>query len=493
MSEPTTLDHLFKVQQIAFGENPLPSAKERIENLHTLERGILKYKEQLIDAVNIDFGCRSADETMLAELIPSVEDIRYIKRNVKKWMKPSCRKTGMMFQPARSMVIYQPLGVVGIITPWNYPIYLSIAPLAGTLGAGNRAIIRMSKNTPETAKTLQSMIRECFKEDHVALMTADEGSGSAFSEKSWDHLVFTGSTAVGRQVMRAASSNLTPVTLELGGKSPVIISQNFPMKDAAERIAFGKVFNMGQTCVAPDYILCPRTRVDEFVRLFKSSIEKMYPTMRRNPQYTSIINRQEYVRLHHMVDDARSKGAKVISINPSNEPFSFDLSQDPSGSSGVSNRYDVDDTEALTKKIPVTILLNVTDQMVVMQEEIFGPLLPIVPYDRPEDAVDFVNSRPRPLALYYFDYDSSQVNYILSHTHSGGALINDTLAHVAQDDLPFGGIGDSGMGQYHGHEGFLTFSKAKGVLIKPRFNSGKFAYPPYGNRVHQLLYKLFLR
>ncbi|MBF0468667.1 MAG: coniferyl aldehyde dehydrogenase [Desulfamplus sp.] len=475
MSDINLLDIIFKAQKIAFENNPMPSAQERIDNLDALEKGILKYKDEFIASANMDFGCRCADETMIAELIPSVEDIRYIKKNVKGWMKPSLRKTGILFQPAKAMVFYQPLGVVGIITPWNYPVYLSAGPLAGVLGAGNRAIIRMSRNTPETAKTLQKMTREYFEQDHVAVMTADEGSGSDFAEQKWDHLVFTGSTSVGRQVMRAASSNLTPVTLELGGKSPAIISKNFPMREAAERIAFGKVFNMGQTCVAPDYVLCPRVKINEFVKYFSASISRMYPTMKNNTQYTSIINEQEYFRLQHILDDARKKGAEIIALNPDQEPYD-----------STKNRW------SNSNKIAVTLLLNVTDQMIAMQEEIFGPLLPVIPYDKPEDAIEFVNSRPRPLALYYFDYDSRQVDYLLAHTHSGGVLINDTLAHVPQDDLPFGGIGDSGMGQYHGHEGFLNFSKAKGVLVKPRFNSGKFVYPPYGKMLHRFLYKIFL-
>ncbi|MBF0412697.1 MAG: coniferyl aldehyde dehydrogenase [Desulfamplus sp.] len=475
MSDTTELDRIFEAQKSAFTKNLMPSAEERVENLNRLEQGIIKYKDKLITALNMDFGCRCADETRLAEIIPSVEDIRYIKKRVTKWMKPSRKTTGIMFQPARSMVIYQPLGVVGVITPWNYPIYLSMGPLAGALGAGNKVMIRMSKNTPNTALTLQAMVGSCFEEDHVSVMRADECSGSSFAEKHWDHLMFTGSTSVGRQIMRAASSNLTPVTLELGGKSPAIISPDFPMIDAAERIAFGKVFNMGQTCVAPDHVLCPQNRVNEFVNCFKASIKNMYPKMKDNPQYTSIINQEEYSRLQEILDDARAKEAEIIPVNPAQEPFDT-----------------INGTWGSMRKMAVTLLLNVNSQMRVMQEEIFGPLLPVIPYDKLEDAIDFVNSRPRPLALYYFDYDRERVNYILTHTYSGGALINDTLVHVAQDDLPFGGVGESGMGQYHGHEGFLTFSKAKGVLIKPKFNSGKFVYPPYGGKLQRLIYKIFI-
>lgn len=475
-SKTSQLDNLFEAQKAAFVRNIMPSAQERIDNLNSLEQAIIKHKDKLISAVNSDFGCRCPDETLLAEIIPTVEAVRYIKKRVKKWMKPSYRTTGMLFQPAKSMLIYQPLGVVGVITPWNYPIYLAMGPLAGALGAGNRVMIRMSKNTPHTALALQEMVESAFKKDHVLVMTADECSGSSFAQKNWDHLVFTGSTSVGRQIMRAASENLTPVTLELGGKSPAIISQDFPMKDAAERIAFGKAFNMGQTCVAPDHVLCPATRIDEFATLFKSAVEKMYPTMKNNPQYTSIINQDEYSRLQDILDDARAKGAQIIPINPADEPFDS-----------------ANNTWSSQRKMAVTLIVNVNNQMRVMQEEIFGPILPVIPYDRFEDAIEFVNQRPRPLALYYFDYNRGRVNYLLTHTHSGGALINDTLVHVAQDDMPFGGVGESGMGQYHGHEGFLTFSKAKGVLLKPRVNSGKFIYPPYGGKLHSLLYKLLLK
>ncbi|SLM28874.1 putative coniferyl aldehyde dehydrogenase [Desulfamplus magnetovallimortis] len=467
--DSSPLDKMFNAQKAAFMANPMPSAKERISHLKTLENGLMKYRKKLTNALDDDFGCRSEDESLLAEIIPAVENIRYIRKHVKKWMKPSPRKVGMLFQPAKAMVIYQPLGVVGIITPWNYPLYLSVGPLAGILGAGNRSMIRMSKNTPATADVLKNMFQEFFDEDHVTVMTGDEGSGSAFSGKPWDHLVFTGSTEVGRLIMRAASSNLTPVTLELGGKTPAIINDKFPMKEAVLPIAFGKIFNMGQTCVAPDHVLCPRLRINEFVEHFKKSVKKMFPTMLNNPQYTSIINSQEYERLQEMVADARSKGAEIISVNPAGENFEN------------------------TRKMPVTLILNTTDEMKVMQEEIFGPLLPILPCDSLHEAVNFVNNRPRPLALYYFDYNQENIDYVLTHTHSGGVLINDTLAHVPQDDLPFGGIGESGMGQYHGHEGFLAFSKAKGVMMKSRINSGKLVYPPYGNIVHRLAYKLFLK
>ncbi|MFO7558250.1 MAG: coniferyl aldehyde dehydrogenase [Desulfobacterales bacterium] len=465
----SALDRIFESQKRAFARNPMPSAEERIENLKKLKQALVKYRDDIAAAIDGDFSCRSRDESRLAELIPTIEAIHYTIKRIKKWMKPSRRKVGILFQPARARVIYQPLGVVGIITSWNYPVYLSLGPLIGVLAAGNRAMIKMSKFTPRTAEVLKKMLYEIFDEDTVALLSGESGLGEAFSKKPWDHLIFTGSTAVGRHVMRAAADNLTPVTLELGGKSPAIVGAEFPVKDAAERIAFGKVFNVGQTCVAPDYVLCARHKVTEFVDAFQKCVAGMYPSMKENPQYTSIINEQEHARLKEILADAEEKGAKVIEVNRPGENFSG------------------------TRKMPIHLLLEVRDEMRVMQDEIFGPLLPILPYDSLKDAAAYINDHPKPLALYYFEYDQTNIDYILTHTHSGGAVINETMVHVAVDDMPFGGVGSSGMGEYHGHEGFLTFSKAKGVLFKPRLNSGKLIYPPYGTMVHKLLYRLFIR
>jgi len=468
-SETSELDRIFDVQREAYTRNRMPTAEERIGHLHRLERALIDYQDHLAMALNADFGCRSGDESRLAEMFPSVEGIRYSAKRVKKWMKPSRRQVGLLFQPARARVLYQPLGVVGIITPWNYPVYLSIGPLTSALAAGNRAVIKMSKFTPRTAEPLRTVLAKTFDEDHVTVLEGAPGLGAAFSKKSWDHLFFTGSTQVGRHVMRAAAENLTPVTLELGGKSPAIISPFVPIQDAAERIAFGKVFNAGQTCIAPDYVLCPENRLDDFEAAFTAAVGRMYPTMQKNPQYTSVINDGEHARLTALLQDAEDKGARIVKVNPGGEDFEE------------------------SRKMPVHLLLNVRDDMEVMNEEIFGPLLPVVPCDTPAAAIDYVNARPRPLALYYFDYDPDRADHLLAQTHSGGAVINDTLVHVAQDDLPFGGVGPSGMGMYHSHEGFLALSKAKGVLYKPRFNSGKYVYPPYGRFVHGLIYRLFLR
>lgn len=463
------MDRIFEAQRKAFARNPMPSAHERIGHLKQLKKALIRHREPIIAAIHADYSCRAGDETLLGELLPSVEGLGFAIRRIRKWMKPDHRRAGMLFQPAKARILYQPKGVVGVIVPWNYPLYLLIGPLTGALAAGNRVMIKTSRRAPEIGKAVQKMIRRVFDEGHVAVLTGQEGLGSAFIEKPWDHLMFTGSTAVGREVMRAAADHLTPVTLELGGKSPAIIGPRMPMPDAAERIVFGKQFNVGQTCVAPDYVLCPQERVREFVEAFQNGVARMVPAMAANPQYTSMIDSRAHERLTSLLEDARARGARVLEVNPSHESFQG------------------------TRKLPLYLLLDVTDDMQVMQEEIFGPVLPVIPYKGLEHAAAYVNSRPRPLALYFFDYQRENIAFILMHTHSGGALINDTLMHVAQDDLPFGGIGDSGMGSYHGREGFVTFSHAKGVMIRPKFNSASFINPPYGKWVHRLVYRLFVR
>ncbi|WP_313131798.1 coniferyl aldehyde dehydrogenase, partial [Stutzerimonas nitrititolerans] len=386
-------------------------------------------------------------------------------RRLRKWMKPSRRSVGLAFQPASARVLYQPLGVVGIIVPWNYPLYLAIGPLIGALAAGNRVMLKMSESTPATGQLLKDLLAQVFTEDQVAVVLGEADVGIAFSRLPFDHLLFTGSTSIGRQVMRAAADNLTPVTLELGGKSPAIVSAGVPLEDAAERIAFGKTLNAGQTCVAPDYVLVPKDRLEGFVEAYRQVIQRFYPQLSDNPDYTSIINPRQYARLQDYLDDAQTRGARLLPL--------FEQGQ--------------------ARRMPHHLLLNVTDEMRVMQDEIFGPLLPVVPYDDLQQALAYVNARPRPLALYYFGYDKAEQQAVLENTHSGGVCLNDTLLHVAQDDLPFGGVGPSGMGHYHGHEGFLTFSKAKGVFVKQRFNAARMIYPPYGKALQKLVYRLFVR
>ena len=459
------LEPLLAAQRAAYRANPMPSAEQRRAWLKALRELILGEKQALIEAVSRDFSNRAAEETLLAEIMPSLHGIDYASKRLGKWMKPSRRSVGLAFQPAAAKVVYQPLGVIGVIVPWNYPLYLAFGPLIGALAAGNRVMIKMSESTPATSQLVKELLARIFPEDMVAVVLGEAEVGQAFSRLPFDHLLFTGATSIGKHVMRAAAENLVPVTLELGGKSPAIVSADVPLADAAERIAFGKTMNAGQTCVAPDYVLVPQDRLEGFVAAYRTAVQRFYPKLENNPDYTAIINERQLGRLKGYIADAEAKGAQLVPLFP--------------GDQG--------------RRLAHSLVLNVSDEMKLMQEEIFGPLLPIVPYQRLDEAFAYINDRPRPLALYYFGYDKGEQQRVLHETHSGGVCLNDTLLHVAQDDMPFGGVGPSGMGHYHGHEGFLTFSKAKGVLIKQRFNAARLIYPPYGTAIQKLIQKLFIR
>lgn len=463
------LPTVLAAQREAYGKTPYPSLQQRRKHLDLLEKVIRENIDNIVAALNADFGGRSADETKIAEIITSLEGIKYYRKRIKKWMRPERRKLGLMGFPGEATVIQQPLGVVGVIVPWNYPIYLAVGPLIAALAAGNRVMIKMSEFTPKTGELLQRILATVFDERHVAVFNGEVEVATAFSALPFDHLLFTGSTTVGRHIMRAAADNLTPVTLELGGKSPTILGEDYPMKDAVERITFGKCFNAGQTCVSPDYLLCPEHRIDEFVNEFTRQVGAMYPTIIDNPDVTSIINERQHARLQEYLRDAEEKGAKIVAVNPANEDFSN------------------------TRKMPYTLVLNVTDDMRIAKEEIFGPILIVHGYRTLEEAVAYVNARPRPLALYYFDWSNERARYVITHTHSGGVCINDTMSHVAIDDLPFGGVGDSGMGQYHGYEGFLTFTRPKAVFRKGRVNATAMLLPPFNRKMHDWVYKLMLK
>lgn len=468
MQQATSVEQLqacFNAQRQAFDAKPYPEQATRLAWLSALHKALINQQDAIAKAISQDFSHRSHYETQLAELMPSVQGIHYAKKQLKHWLKPSKRKVGLAFQPAKAFVYYQPKGVVGIIVPWNYPLFLSVGPLTAALGAGNRVMIKMSEATPHFNQLFKSLLGEIFPENLVAVIEGEADIAAEFSGLAFDHLLFTGSTQVGKKVMQAASENLTPVTLELGGKSPAIISDNVPMDDAASRIGFGKMLNAGQTCVAPDYVLLPQARQQDFIEAISKTVKAFYPNMENSPDYTAIVNAQHFSRLQSLIDDAKAKGANVITLHP----------------------------ETTDRRMPLTLLLGVNDEMLVMQQEIFGPILPIVCYQGLNEALDYVRQRPRPLALYYFDYDDDAQQTLLQQSHAGGVCFNDTLLHVAQEDLPFGGIGPSGMGSYHGHEGFLTFSHAKSVLKKPRFNSAKFIYPPFGKALQKLILKLFIR
>lgn len=466
--EPKILQTLFEQQRAAFTADPVPDYKTRIAHLQKLKRVLLDHRDEIAAAINKDFAGRSVDETFLAELMPIAHNIDYCCKNLRKWMKPSRRKVGLQLQPAKAVVYYQALGVVGVIAPWNYPMMLAVSPAVAALAAGNRVMIKMSEYTPTIAELFARLIADHFPADLMTVIQGDIEVATAFSKLPFDHLLFTGSTAVGRIVMKAAADNLTPVTLELGGKSPAIICTDTDLEEAAARICFGKSFNAGQTCVATDYVLCPSDKIEAFIESYRRAFAQMYPRLANNDDYTSIVSERFYDRLNHLVAEAEAAGANVYTI----------------GEQGINDG---------SRRLPLRILTNVPDYLTVMQEEIFGPILPIVPYDTLGDALDYINDRPRPLALYLFSDDANCQQRVLEHTRSGGVCFNETLLHVAVDDMPFGGIGASGMGHYHGHEGFLTFSKARSTFSKGKFNGAKFIFPPYGGAIGQMIYKLFLR
>lgn len=467
--EIAELHRVFQLQKQAFRQRPMPSADERIAHLEQFRRVFVKYIDELAQAANDDFGSRSKDETKIAEILTSLEGVKYYKKNLRKWMRPEKRHVSAIAMPASAKVFYQPLGVVGIIVPWNYPIFLAVGPLMCALAAGNRVMIKMSGFTPRVGETVKKMLAEAFAEDHVSVFTGRGEISETFPKLPFDQITFTGSTNVGRTVMAEAAKNLTPVLLELGGKSPVIIHESFPIVDAAERISFGKCWNAGQTCVAPDYLLLPPGKTQEFISAFTAQVSKMYPTMLNNPDFTSVINDKQYNRIKGYLDDARAQGAKIIEINPANETF------------------------ANTRKMPVTLVTGVTPDMQIMQNEIFGPILPVMEYSSLDDALGFVNARQRPLALYYFDWNSSRADYVAANTHSGGMCVNEVMSHVGIDDLPFGGVGASGMGKYHAREGFLAMSNAKAVLEKPRFYAMRYVLPPFNKSVHKIIKSYLLK
>lgn len=463
------LHDVLEQQKRAYLRYPLPTAQERIDRLARLKRILVKYQDQFAEAINQDYGNRSVSETKIGELLTCLEHIKYYSRNLTEWMKPSKRHVGIIHQPAKAWVQYQPLGVIGIIAPWNYPLLLSVGPLICALAAGNHAMIKISSSSAAFGAVLEQALAEAFPQELVAVINGGGTVSDAFSHLAFDKMIFTGSTAVGKTVMAAAAENLVPVILELGGKSPVLVHPSIDLQDVAERVAVGKLWNAGQTCVAPDYLFLPRGKAQEFIERFKACAEAMYPELAGNQDYTSIINDKQYRRLQGYLDNARAQGAQITEINPKHEEL------------------------AAARKIAPTLLTGVTPEMAIMQHEIFGPILPIMEYDQIDDVIDFINSRPRPLALYYFDFDQARADYVAQRTHSGHFGQNTVLTHVAQDDLPFGGVGASGMGKYHGPEGFFSLSHERSVMSNPKLYSLKFILPPFNKPIHTLISKTLLR
>ena len=456
------LRDLLDAQRIAFTRHQ-PGYAERLDALRRLERALLKRQDDIAAAVSLDFGGRPAEETRALELFPLLLEIRHACRHLQRWMAPRRAPVPWPFWPANAAVVHQPLGVVGILSPWNYPVFLSLAPVTGALAAGNHVLLKPSELAPATAALLQEMLSALYPSTYVSVITGGPETAAELTRLPLDHLLFTGSTRVGRQVMKAASENLVPVTLELGGKSPVIIHADYPIEKAAARILTSKLFSAGQTCVAPDYVLLPKGRAGEFVAAAQRLIARMHPAL-DNPDYTRIISVSHYRRLAALVDDARRRGADVIECKQA-----------------------ADVCDESNRVFPPTLVLNGRSDMDIMREEIFGPVLPIVEYDRLEDAAAYVNARPHPLALYYFDVDRKRVNAIVKGMTAGGVTVNDCMYHVGQAALPFGGVGPSGMGRYHGFDGFQAFSHKKGVYFQPRWAPLNLLRPPYSATARRVI------
>ena len=449
-------------------ELPVTAATRRGRLARALD-AVLDNKDRLAAAMSEDFGHRSAELSLITDIMSSVKPIKHALKHLDSWMKPEKRKLDfpLGLLGAKARVEWQPKGVIGIISPWNFPVNLTFAPLAGVLAAGNRAMIKPSEFTPVTSQLMKEILESAFAPEEIAVIIGGTEVGRAFTELPFDHIIFTGATSVARHVMAAAAKNLVPLTLELGSKSPTIISRSANIAAATERVAMGKLMNAGQICLAPDYLLVPEEKENEIVEGLKAATARLYPTMLANPDYTSVLGARHRERLEAHVADARAKGAIIEVVNPANEDFS----------------------QQNTNKMPLTIIRNPTDEMTVMQEEIFGPLLPVRTYKAVDGAIDEINRRDRPLGLYWFGQDDSEQRRVLDRTISGGVTVNDVLFHVSAEDLPFGGIGPAGMGNYHGHDGFKAFSHPKAIYSQPKIDLPGLAgfKPPYGKKTANAL------
>lgn len=441
MDDVVKLKSEFTQFQGAYQRNPYPIKEERLGHLSTLKAALLAEQVAIIDALTADYGFRSKFDSTICDVMPTIQHINYTVKRVPKWLKPEKRKAGLLLSPSTLSITYQPLGVVGIIVPWNFPIFLSIAPIVTALAAGNRVMVKLSEYTPETNQVLRRVFSSLT--EHICVIEGDGNIAAEFSQLPFNHLLFTGSTQIGKLVASSAAKNLTPVTLELGGKSPVIIADDVEISTAVDAIMLGKSINAGQICVAPDYVFIPKDKVDAFIQRYSQRFLQAFPEKKGKREYSHIINQTQYDRLTHYSQDAQNKGATIISIGESsNDQGRLFLPQ---------------------------LMTNVSDEMLVMQEEIFGPILPIIGYDNVDEAITYIQAHPRPLALYIMSNDKEMIQNIIKQTHSGGVAVNDTMMHVAADDAPFGGIGDSGLGSYHGIEGFKTFSHAKTTLQTPKW------------------------
>lgn len=469
---PQNLREIMDKQRAAYLNDGPPGAEIRIDRINRCIGLLVDHQEEIADALNRDFGNRSPQMSKFTDVSGSIGPLKHARDNLKKWMKVEKRTPTpaiLGWFGAKAEVHYQPLGIVGVIAPWNFPINLTFTPLAGVLAAGNRCMIKPSEFTPASSELMARMFRKVFDETEIAVCLGGPDVGEAFSRLAFDHLLFTGATSIAYHVMRAAAENLTPLTLELGGKSPVIIGPSANMEQSATRIMTGKTLNAGQICLAPDYVLVHEGQRDDFISKATAAASAMYPTLKDNPDYTSMVNQRHFDRVRGYIDEAQAKGARIVEVNPANE----DLRQQP------------------YHKIAPTFILDPTDDMKVMQDEIFGPVLPVKTYKTIDEAIGYVNSKARPLGLYYFGDDIAEKDRVLTRTTSGGVTVNDTIMHVAMEDLPFGGVGPSGMGSYHGLDGFRQFSHRKAIYTQPtsKFVDKQLAgiRAPYGDAMQKQL------
>ena len=450
-------------QRESYLQEGFVSAETRIDRLDRGIDGLIRYQDKLVQALNADFACRPPEISLLTDVGAGIAPMKHARKHLRKWMKGERRPTmfPLNLLGGRSRIEYQPLGVVGIIAPWNFPVSMVFSPMAGVLAAGNRAMIKPSEFTPETSGVIAEMVADAYDSKEVTTFAGGPEVGQAFSALPFDHMIFTGATSIARHIMAAASRNLVPVTLELGGKSPVIISRSADIQQSLGRIMMGKTMNAGQVCLAPDYLLVPEEKLHEVIEAARNAVSSMYPTVLNNPEYTSVINERHFQRLNAYLAEAQERGVKTIPLCPADEDFS---------------------QQQGTHKIPPTLIPQPLDDLKMMEEELFGPLLPIRTYTDFEETIDYVNAQPRPLAAYYFGQDKQEEEAVLKRTTSGGVCINDVIMHIMQEELPFGGVGPSGMGAYHGFKGFQTFSHAKSIYRQARVNVAKLGgmLPPYG-------------
>jgi len=476
--QPMTLDSGVDTEMLAALQKQRDSylqegavdAGTRIDRINRAIDVLIRHADAISDALNTDFTCRPRQVNLLSDVASSVGTLKHARKHLKGWMKAEKRPTifPLNLLGGRSRIEYQPKGVVGIVAPWNFPVAMVFQPMAGILAAGNRVMIKPSEFTPATSDVIASMIAEAFDATEAAVFTGGPEVGQAFAGLPFDHMIFTGATGIARHIMAAASRNLVPLTLELGGKSPVVISRSANLELTMQRIMLGKTLNAGQICLAPDYLLVPEEQLEQVVAAAKSAVEGMYPTLLQNPEYTSVVNARHYQRLSGYLEEANTRGQRIVALNPGNEDF---------------------ESQSGSFKIPPTLIVKPEDDLALMQEEIFGPLLPILTYQSFDETIDYINRRPRPLAAYYFGSDNAEEEALIKRTTSGGVCVNDVLMHIVQEDLPFGGIGPSGMGSYHGLEGFRTFSHAKSVYRQTSINVAKLGgmLPPYSSKTENTI------